>query len=266
MKAVFKKYWQLMIKIMQLFRRRRTSQTRSGSGLPSTATDPASSAINEPLNQPASTSSATLHQSCSTLPLSNFLEIIITGELRWLIRDGSPSDAELAEAWTAILEEYGTHVKTEKSDSVFACWKRIKKLQADIQFIEKSVMVLKHQYDEEIAEWLSSKGFGQVEYSTDREKYLRSLYGIETGSKTLIVLLNQTEAEYQTLTAGQAEDTSTPEEKRMRYEKEIALLGKFQGFRIVKEKITVLEYCAILNNYIEESNRLKKQMESNGRK
>ncbi len=255
-----------MIKIMQLFRRRKNSQINAGSGLPYTATDPASSASNPPPDAPEYTSSATLHQSCSSLPLSNFLEILITGDLRWLIRDGVPTEAEISEAWTAILEEYGTHVRTEKSDSVFACWKRIKKLQADLQFIEKSVMVLKHQYDEEIAEWLSSKGFGLVEYSTDREKYLRSLYAIETASKTLVVLLNQTETEYQSMTAGQADDTSTPEEKRMRYEKEIAILGKFQGFRIVKEKITVLEYCAILNNYIEESNRLKKQMQDHGRK
>jgi hypothetical protein len=50
----------------------------------------------------------------------------------------------------------------------------------------------------------------------------------------------------------------TDAERRFMYEKELSHLSKFQGFRIVKEKITVIEYCAIVNNYLEEIKRQKK--------
>jgi len=131
-------------------------------------------------------------------------------------------------------------------------------------YIDRSIEALRVQYDEEIATWLSEKGFGIVQYSEDREVYLKNLMSIKTSSKTLIVLLNQYNAEYKSLNknndTGVIEETES--EKRFRYEKEIALLSRYQKERINKQTITVFEYAAIINNYLEQ-NKVATTVEEN---
>lgn len=234
-------------------------QRKQASGLPSTETNTESSTTAPLPRREASSLSNTLHHSCSTLPLSLFIEIILEGDLRWLIISGNPSQEQLDSAWQNIVEEYTSLIKTEKSDSIFELFKKIKIAEWQLSFIEKSVLALKFQYDEDIASWLGDQGFGQVEKSSDREIYLKSLYRIETGARMLIVMLNQYHAEYKLLNEKSDQDIDEPANKRARYEKEIAMLSRFQGYRIIKEKITVLEYCAIINNYLEECRQSKKE-------
>ena len=84
-------------------------------------------------------------------------------------------------------------------------------------------------------------------------------------AKVLIVLLNQYNAEYKLADKEQgAPSNPSVEEQRFQYEKEIAMLSKYQGQRIIKEKITVFEYAAIINNYLDEQRMQKKEV-SNGR-
>lgn len=201
--------------------------------------------------------SDTLHQSCSTLPLHNFWEILIDGDLRWLIINGNPSEDQMRNAWEGIGEEYMGLINNPKAQSIFLLSKKIEQAEWQKEFIEKSIKALKFQYDSDIADWVSELGYGIVEYSTNRETYLKSLISIELSAKTLIVLLNQYRAEYEFYKekAGETVSNQSPAERRFSYAKEIALLSRFQGQRLIKEKITVLEYCAIINNYLEENKK-----------
>lgn len=229
-------------------------QQKPGNGLPSTGMSMDNSAIVATDKQAASSSLNVLHLNCSTLPLSNFIEILISGNLRWLIINGHPTQEELSQVWDDILQEYVSLVKTDKADTIFSLYKKIKITEWQLVFIEKSVMALKIQYDEEIAIDLSNLGFGEVIKTEDKNIYLSSLYSIETSAKMLIVLLNQYYAEYKSMNADTAAESvnMSDAERRFIYEKELSHLSKFQGFRIIKEKISVLEYCAIVNNYLEE--------------
>ncbi len=201
----------------------------------------------------------TLHNNCSTLPLSNFIEIVLHGDLRWLVRGGNPSLNELSAAWDKILEEYVSLVKTNKSDSIFELYKKIKYTEWQIVFVDKCIYALKILYDEEIADLLNQRGFGIVQHSEDWQAYLKSLYAIEMSAKILVVLLNQYNAEYKLVDKEQgAPDNASAEDQRFRYEKELAMLSKYQGQRIIKEIITVMEYAAIINNYLEEQKSNKK--------
>jgi hypothetical protein len=54
-----------------------------------------------------------------------------------------------------------------------------------------------------------------------------------------------------------------PEQRQMiDYEKELRILSKFMGYNIRKQDITVMEYCSILNAYIENAEAIKKQTEN----
>lgn len=235
-------------------------QQKQGNGLPSSGTSMDNSAIAPSEKQAASSSSNVLHLNCSTLPFSNFIEILINGNLRWLIINGHPTPDELSQAWDDILQEYVSLVKTDKADTIFSLYKKIKITEWQLIFIEKSVMALKMQYDEEMAIDLGNLGFGEVIKSEDKNIYLGSLYAIETSAKMLIILLNQYHAEYKAMNADTTVEAGnmSDAERRFMYEKELSHLSKFQGFRIIKEKITVIEYCAIVNNYLEEIKRQKR--------
>jgi len=226
-------------------------QTKQASGLLSTSMNSDSHNTGLPPNQPASLLPGTYHQSCSTLLLSHFFEIMITGDLSWLIINGNTLPSQLEEAWDTIIAEYTSLIKTEKTDDIFMLYKKIKQTQFLMDYVDKCIDALKVKYDADLAAWLGEKGFGEVEYSTDRDVYLRSLFGIKTSAKVLVVLLNQYNAEYKLLNKDNEVFPETETEKRFRYEKEVAELSRYQGQRINKQITVVLEYAAIINNYLE---------------
>lgn len=231
---------------------------KPGNGLLSTPMNTDSSATARHKTPEAILSGSTLHRQCSTLPLSHFIEIILNGDMSWLIISGTPTNAELLSAWEDILEEYASLIKTDKTENVFELYKKIVHTEWRLTFIEKSLLTLKMQYDEEVAGWVGEMGFGEVRYVADREEYLRSLYAIEMRAKMLIVLLNQYKAEYRLMNPERSQEDIV-NNTRIRYEKEIASLSKYMGYRIVKEKTMVLEYAAIINNYLEDCRRSTKK-------
>lgn len=195
------------------------------------------------------------HQNCKTLPVGLLFEIMITGDLAWLCISGNPLPNKLEEAWEYILEEYMTLVKTEKTDDLFQLYKKIKQTQFLKNLIDLCLDSLSVGYDEDIAKVVSEKGFGVVEYTEDKEIYLRSIKAVRMSSKTLIIILNQYFTEYESLNKNNTQENIAISEtdRRMSIEKEVATLSRFQGSRINKQTTTAFEYAAILNNYLENA-------------
>lgn len=230
---------------------------KAAGGLPSTEMNWENCGTFGQTRPPVTPSSNTYHQSCQTLLLSHFWEIMLTGNLRWLIISGQPSEQQLLDAWEAIVAEHSELVKTDKSNNLFDLYHKISNTEWQLALVDKCLNALKQQYDADIAAILNDRGFGIVEPSDDREVYLRSLYAIETDAKTLIILLNQYKSQYKSMHPESTDELT--EVNRVRYEKELAILSKFQGYRIKKEEITVLEYCAIINTYLEYIKLQKKE-------
>lgn len=236
---------------------------KAAGGLPSTETNLDNSHSSQPAKQEVTQSSNTYHQSCRTLTYDRFVEILITGNLRWLAISGNPSEKELASAWQIISAEYSELVKTEKSEDIFKVWHKIIYTQFKINFLEVSLGILKDRYDLDIAAAVAQWGYDLVMPLEDRGNYLKQIYGIEMEAKLLIVLLNQYHNEYKLLNNedGKAEVIRTIKD----YEKDLAILSRFQGYRIKMEEITVLAYCSIVNNYIDHCNQQKRLSQKNGR-
>lgn len=205
----------------------------------------------EPTQQKASPLHNTYHHKCSTLPYSIFIEVMLTQNIALLIISGEPSFEELAVAWREILEEYSGLIKTNKSQSVFDCWKNIIITQHKLTTIGFALYALKIQYDAEIAEAVALHGYSLIEPLEDRQAYLTQIYAVETEAKTLVVLLNQYRAEYAKLCPEAAAPTAGSQADALQYDKELAILSRFMGYRIDKTLTTVAEYCAAANLYLE---------------
>lgn len=216
-------------------------------GLESTSTDTESS------NTKSTTStlltSGSCHLSCETLTYDIFLRIILGESLTLLIRSGVVPIEALSKVWSSILQEYVDLIKTDKSKSVHALWKKIEYTKRKIIVVDECCRFLKSKYDKDIAEVLATYGYDMIEWMQDYEKYRTQIHLVEMEAKNLVVLLNQYCIEYTQLNPDKAKAAAVRE--LADYEKELAILSRFMGYRIRKEELTVLEFCSIANNYLE---------------
>lgn len=189
------------------------------------------------------------HRKCSSLIYDSFLTVLTTGDLQVLVISGTPTQQELIDAWDEIIQEYVSLVKTEKSTTIFNCWLKVIRTQWLLTLLTHALDALKMQYDEDIANAIAGQGFSLIQPMEDRQKYLKQIYFVEQEAKSLIVQLNQYTTEYKALCPTEAETEKTDIAE---YEKELAILSKFMGYRIDKKVITVTEFTSILNVYLED--------------
>lgn len=169
---------------------------------------------------------------CSTLKYSEFL--------KYLLLEVIPP-----ENWIELQAELSELLRTPKTDNITQLWKKIVYTEWKIQMLSASVAYLKVEYSGEIAEALMLLGYDLVEDLEDREAYLRQIYMVESEAKTLVIMLNQYVNEYKLM-------FPEGEYKRTRadYEKELAILGKYMGYRL--NDITVSEFAGIVNLYMDQ--------------
>ncbi len=150
--------------------------------------------------------------------------------------------------WDEIRAEFSEAIKTPKSSTIFDCWKKIESLTTKMNFVSLACNYLKHSYDTQIAEQLMLHGYDYVQDLPERDAYLKQIYLVETEAKTLVIILNQCYNEYRLLCPeGAGEDERTIVD----YDKELAIISKFVGHRVNKFEITVSEFCAYANLYLE---------------
>ncbi len=159
------------------------------------------------------------------------------------------------EAWGNIQEEYSDSIKHGKGKGVFEAGKALVYNQWKLNFVALCLEALKTEYDVSIAERLSSLGYDFIADTEDKEAYLKQIYAVEGEAKFLIVQQNALYKEYQKLTG-----TNNAPVKRslIDFEKELRILSKYMGYSIKKEQITVVEFCSIVNAYVDEMESLKK--------
>lgn len=224
-------------------------------GMPSTEMQREIGAISGQTLPQESQLQGTWHRNCNTLKYGTYLEIVLSGDLRLLVISGEPSTEDLKEAWNAILNEYSSYIKTDKSDSIFNCWKKLEYTKWKMHMVNMCIEGLKIKYSATIAEELMKLGYDYIDGTEDNETYFKKLYDIQTEAKNLIVYYNQYLAEYTKLCPEGAVENSTIQRDRMSYEKELRILSKFMGYGIRKDEISVVEFCSIINTYLESTKK-----------
>jgi len=224
-------------------------QMKPGNGGESTRT-PEHGSLSPQVSNINTPSKNTFHRSCSTLTLDRFINVLLSGNLLYLIIEGEPSEKDLIDAWNRIADEYSELINSDKNLNTFETYKKLESVKFKLFYITITLDYLKHEYDQELAETLAEMGYHFIQLVPDRKDYLGQIFKVETEAKYLIVLLPQYINEYNILMKDQDVEVGV---KRtvMDYEKELMILSKFQGYRIRKEQTTVTEYAAIVNNYME---------------
>jgi hypothetical protein len=197
----------------------------------------------------------TYHQSCETFLYWDMVKIMVDKDYTRLTISGAPTTSDLKLAFEVILQEYVALIHTEKSDSIVSCYLKMVSCETKMTFLENALTYLKAcEWDEEIAERIALFGYDYIQPLEDRNEYLKQIYIAQNEIKVLVIMYNEYKAEYMSLVKV---DGDTQERSLIDYEEELAILGRFQSDRIDKKVTTVMEFVAILNNYIKYNNALR---------
>lgn len=187
--------------------------------------------------------------SIKTIKYGSYIEIRRNGDKRRLIISGEPTQQQLEECWEEILLDYSDNIQTEKSASTFDLWKRIAYTEWKQNFLNVSLRLLKYKYNEEVAKEIHSLGYALIVECEKREDYLKQIYSIQSETDFLTTLLNQYDAQFALLC--KKEGVEEPEMRDIDYEKELSILSRFMKFRIKRNKITLFEFIAYTNDYLD---------------
>lgn len=218
------------------------------SGMQSTQTNSDQTKSSEQTSLKGSQTPVIYHQSCEKLIYGRFMEIMVNGKLDPLIISGKPTQEQLMAAWEIIISEYCDLIKTDKSATIFDLYHKILKTQWQISYVEVALAQLKEEYDLECANRLVELGYDFIDNLPDREAYLKQIYFVQTQAKFLFVMLVQHSNEYKMMCPS---DSSPIQRTLMDFQKDLSVLSRFSGFKLDKNNLFVFEYCAIVNDYIE---------------
>jgi hypothetical protein len=204
---------------------------------------------------PAIPSSTLLHRSCRTLSLASFVEAHCNNNLKALIISGTPEENELLDAWTQIVFEYSSLIKSVESDEMFELAKEIGLLQWKVTYVDNAVFLLRHRYDVDVVHELINMGYDGVYDPADDRGYQQQLDRVISLTKTDVFDLEQLIAQYERL-----KNTSTGKKQtEFEFLKTIQYVSQYQGYPIDRNKTTVEDFAVMFNNYIEHLNFRKKE-------
>lgn len=197
----------------------------------------------------------TYHQSCETLLYWDFAKTMIDKDYSRLIISGNPSEEILKRSFELILQEYVSIIHTDKSDSIVTCYLKLTSAETKMMILENALTYLRRcEWDNDIAEAIQLYGYDYIEPLEDEKAYLKQIELVSNEIKVFVILINEYRKEYLALTKSDGEEK---QKDLLSVEEELAILGKFQNSRIDKKVTTVLEFVAILNNYIKYNNALR---------
>lgn len=190
-----------------------------------------------PIQNSSNTSKTGLvYKSISDLPLHNFIEITITGDLKWLIIEGEPQD--LDEHWANIYSEYDDVVGAGGESKGLSLAKQITMLTNKLTVIKNLIQYLRVKRSERLIELLTADYGFKFKY-TDLQKDLNRT---ETLLKTDELKLIKLTADYEKLSESKG---MTRED----FTDILVSLSKHLGYMPNKHKITVAEYVSMIKDF-----------------
>jgi hypothetical protein len=188
-----------------------------------------------------------VYSSCAELPLFNWIELCVTGDLKWLAKSGEPDN--LSETYLAIADEYSEVSKDQNATHMLSLKKQIAILNNKLVCTHLAVEHLRTIRNEEVISILRNNlGFASLKYD-NLDKDLDRTVSL---SKSMLAKLQVLEKQLQ-----EQANKKGGEITREAYYSEVAIISKWLGFQIQPKNYSLLEYIVAKNAF--------KAAESNGR-
>lgn len=181
-----------------------------------------------------------IHKSCDTLPLSNFIDILISGNLKRLIVFGWAKPKTLGSVWDKIFQDYTEMTQDSNHKHLLSTVKEYTQLINKIEIVQMLITSLAKRRHLGIIQALKKFGFHHPFTPKSMESDIKLVIA---KVKSWVFRANKL---YEEL--NKPENTQN-QLKRSDFSDLLAELGNFQGYHIDPRKTTVSEYVAVLNRF-----------------
>lgn len=190
--------------------------------------------------------SGSCFRDCSEMPLYNWVKLCISGDLQWIVKEGSPDNIETH--YEALYNEFLTINKDPSTDYIFNIRKELHTLNAEIFIIESIVSFLRNTRNEELINILKNPPFNFRLAYKDLDKDLDRTLSL---AKARIGKLKLKESQYLELQKKESGKATTEAD----WYENIQYVGQWLGYQINTKKTSVLEYVVNLNSFKEASKK-----------
>lgn len=192
-----------------------------------------------------------VYRNCDTLPLSRFIDVLVKGDLKRLIKFGFANKNSLKTIWDNIFIEYTDLTKNSTHQHLLTTVKEYTMLSNRIEIVQMLINSLAKRRHLGIINALKKFGFHQSFSPNSMEKDIKSVIA---KVKSWVFRANKL---YEELKSTEKDEK---ELKKSDFSDLLIELGSYQGYRIDPDITTVSEYVAILNRFkkhIEDGKRRK---------
>lgn len=197
---------------------------------------------------------ARLYRSCSELPMANFLVCLDSDGLEALVKPGSPkaSPEQLQKAWDVIFVEYIDLMRDPDQMYALALMREIAVLESELNLSASLIVFLSMTYNREAENSLRKMGFKFSLKQGDLKHNTAQLDKVIRQRKSRLLTLSQ---KRKLLEQHREKEKKAAKSSVGDFDRVLAELSAFQGYRLDPHIMTVTEYAAV-------SDRFKKHVEA----
>ncbi len=197
-----------------------------------------------------------IYHNCDTLKLGALIHCICTGDYKPIIQAGKPTDLELITAWEVLYSEYLSLINHKEASYEIILTCEVQALFCRYISISRGIEHLYQIADPVIIEMLEREGYIVSDVS-NRDAYFLSLKKCASRLKRLAYEYEDKKAMLSKLSESAKNETKTP---KAIFTHTLAVLARFQHCAVIHPKdITVAQYAAILNQYMEHCAAMEKK-------
>lgn len=183
-----------------------------------------------------------LHTTCDTVTISMFIKCYVDADYSVLTISGNPSKEALATAWDMVQSHYAEIGKSMSPITKTAMlFMEINSMEIRYISIIKACEFLKINHDRLISDMLVNEGYAFPFDPNNRDQYFKDISRVEKRVKSMLVQIKHKTSELEKL---MEEDGPMKKMSREDFLKELSSLGKFLGYRVDPEVVTMSEFVA----------------------
>lgn len=187
------------------------------------------------------------YQSIGKLPLYKFVLCQQENNLQYLVISGSPSEKELAYAWSDLSSQYMDAMGDAEYKHYVTTYKDLTKIELTIETVEAAIECLKCFPNTDLIEFLNKTLNTKFKFDyTKKEEYDKNLKRCYQRSRTLIVQRDLLRIKFQAISKKFEGDKQADPDY---YPKCLISLSDHAGYRVT-DRITVFEFCERMRRMI----------------
>lgn len=186
------------------------------------------------------------YRTASECPISAFISVLVYEDTRYLKTSLWVPKRALAKAWEDIFDYYIEKTNRERHATMLSRLKDAAILRNKARLAASLLEVLALKYNKDVVDVLKKLGYRLAFDPKNPEQYRKDLDRVASEVVRQTNLIKEIESQYR-----QQEKNKVKAED---FDKILAHLGKFQGYRLDPDKVTVSEFVEIMALY-KESNK-----------